>query len=101
MAEHYCKKWSDVYANKEIEKYFLRFYLKDLLYPHKNLVTGAFADYFEKVNGFRNHSSYQVNSRIRDVHASLLYSEYNTKKHKAIIGLYNEINRELNSPKLL
>jgi asparagine synthetase B (glutamine-hydrolysing) len=100
MAKHYSKRWVDVYADKEIEDYFLRFYLKDVLYPHKNLVVGAFADYFEKVNGFRRHSSYQVNSKLRDVHELLLKSKYNTKNHKAIIGLYNEIDKQNKQLKL-
>ena len=79
----------------QIEEYFLKFPLKSLLSPHKNLVTTAFKDYFDSVGGFRKHSSYQVNSRITDFHELLLDSKYNIRESKAVIAIYNNIAEEL------
>jgi asparagine synthetase B (glutamine-hydrolysing) len=91
MAKNYNIEFIDVYEDIEIENFFLQFGLEVVLKPHKHLVTSAFKDYFDKMGGFRKHCSYQVNSKLRDFHEELLTSKYNTKNHKAIIGLYNEI----------
>ena len=57
----------------------------------------AFNDYYQKGAYYRDQTdhSYQINSRLRDLHDMLLKSKYNTKGHKAIIGLYNDIAREV------
>lgn len=91
LGEHYGINYVDTYEDKAIEDFFLQFYLKDLLKPHKHIVTSAFKNEFDSVGGFRHQSSYQVNSRTRDFHAELLNSQYNENEHKGIIGLYNEI----------
>ena len=95
MALDYGVKWVDAYADKRIEEFFLQFSLKDIIRPHKNIVTRAFSEYFDRVGGHRKHSSYQINSRTNQFHDELLRSKYNTKNHKAIIGLYNQIAKEL------
>jgi hypothetical protein len=100
MAKKYGIDFIDVYENKDIENYFLQFSLSALLTPHKNLVTTSFKDYFDKVGGFRKHSSYQVNSKTRDFHEMLLQSKYNTSNHKAVIGIYNEISKNNKNLKL-
>jgi len=96
LSNQYGINFIDAYADKAIEDYFLQFSLDALLTPHKNLVTTAFKDYFDKVGGYRKHSSYQVNSKIRDYHEQLLSSKYNTNNNKEEIGIYNRIKRELN-----
>lgn len=57
----------------------------------------AFDDYYKKGAYYRDQTehSYQINSRLRDLHDMLLKSKYNKNGYKAIIGLYNEIAREV------
>lgn len=95
MALHYRIKWVDAYADKKIEDFFFQFKLIDIIKPHKNIVVKAFDDYFKRVGGHRKHSSYQINSKTNLFHDELLRSKYNTKCHKGIIGLYNEIAKEV------
>jgi asparagine synthetase B (glutamine-hydrolysing) len=95
LGGHYNINYIDTYEHKAIEDFFLRFYLKDLLKPHKHIVTSAFKKEFDSVGGFRHQSSYQVNSRTRDFHDNLLNSKYNKNSHKGVIGLYNQMAKEL------
>lgn len=57
----------------------------------------AFEDYYKKGAYYRDQTdhSYQINSRLRDLHDMLLESKYNINGHKAIIGLYNDIAKEV------
>lgn len=57
----------------------------------------AFDDYYKKGAYYRDQTdySYQINSRLRDLHDMLLESKYNINGHKAIIGLYNDIAKEV------
>jgi len=95
MASYYGIKWIDAYADKKIEDFFLQFKLIDIIRPHKNIVVKAFSDYFRRVGGHRKHSSYQINSRTNLFHDELLRSKYNTKCHRGIIGLYNQIAKDM------
>ena len=100
MAKNYKIDFVDVYESKEIENFFLKFELKTLLKPHKHLVTKTFENYFNKIGGFRNHSSYQVNSKIRDFHENLIKSKYNKRNSKNVIAIYNDIANEYKSTQL-
>ena len=91
MAKFYGVNFINVYADKSIEDFFLRFPLKQILYPHKHLVTSAFEDYFNKIGGFRLHSPYQINSKTSEFHELLLESKYNKRSSKAVIAIYNDI----------
>ena len=57
----------------------------------------AYEDYYKRGAYYRDQTehSYQVNSKLRDCHDRLLKSKYNKAGHKAVIGLYNEIAREV------
>jgi asparagine synthetase B (glutamine-hydrolysing) len=96
MAQSFGIKFFDAYADKKIQDYFLKFTLKSLLTPHKNLVTLAYKDEFDKMGGFRKHESYQVNSKITDFHEQLLNSKYNKRNSKGVIAIYNDIKESLN-----
>jgi hypothetical protein len=100
MASAYNKEFVNVYACSEIENFYLQFTYKAITVPHKALTVQAFAPEFEACGGARKHSSYQVNSRITDVHEQLLASKYNWQKHQAVIGLYNQMKYDIKNPKL-
>ena len=82
----------DFYLCKEIEDWFLQFESLSLYKPYEKYPSvAAFRDYYDKGRFYRKHSSYQTNSKLKNVHDKLLYSKYNKRGHKAIIGLYNEM----------
>ena len=94
MGESFGINFFDAYCHKDIEKYFLKFPLKSLLSPHKNLVTLAYKTEFDKMGGFRKHESFQINSKINEFHQKLLNSKYNKRNSKAVIAIYNDIKKE-------
>ena len=101
LADKYGKKHIDFYADendKSIEAFLLQYSFDAINKPFdKYPSVVAYADYYEAEPLYRDQTehSYQINSRLRDCHDRLLNSRYNRCGHKAIIGLYNQIAREL------
>lgn len=98
FAGNYKKKNIDFYASKKIEEYLLRYTFKAINTPvPKYPSILAFEDYYAMEPFYRDQTehSYQINSRLRDCQDKLLRSKYNIAGHKAIIGLYNEIAKEI------
>lgn len=98
FASHYGKTNIDFYADKKIEQFLLQYTYKAINKPYpKYAVIAAFMDYYKREPFYRDQTdhNYQVNSRLRECQDMLLHSKYNTKGHKAIIGLYNQIAKEI------
>lgn len=97
-AGRFGKKNTDFYNTPAIFDYIGQFSLAAINKPvPKYASIKAFDDYYKKGAYYRDQTdhSYQINSRLRECHDRLLASKYNPKKHKAIIGVYNDIAKEL------
>lgn len=81
----------DVYNSKEITEFFNKFTVGAINKKHKLLSVGAFSDYFNKIGGYREHSSFQVNSKLRDDFSGLIKSKYNTTNSKSVVSIYNRL----------
>lgn len=95
---HYGKSNIDFYDDKAIFDFCNQFSFSAINKPVvKGAAIRAFMDYYQMGSYYRDQTdhSYQINSRLRDCHDRLLTSAYNKHGHKAIIGLYNEIAREV------
>ncbi len=98
FAKHYGKQYSDFYDSKKIEQFLLKYTYAAINKPYaKYASVVAFMDYYKAEPFYRDQTehSYQTNSKLKDCQDMLLHSKYNTKGHKAIIGLYNQIAREM------
>ena len=94
----YGKENIDFYNTPMIFDYINQFSLGAINKPFmKAASVMAFDDYYKKGAYYRDQTehSYQINSRLRDLHDMLLESKYNLGGHKAIIGLYNDIAKEM------
>lgn len=86
----------DFYNFKALEDWFLQFKASALNSPYEKYPSiAAFIDFYKQGPFRRHHSSYQINSKLRDVHDKLLWTSYNKTKAKAIIAVYNSLAREL------
>lgn len=97
-AKNFNKNNIDFYNTKDIFDYVNQFSLHAINKPcMKAMSIMAFKDYYDKGAYYRDQTdhSYQINSRLRDLHDMLLESKYNTNGSKAIIGIYNSIAKEL------
>jgi hypothetical protein len=89
----------DVYASGKIQEWFKLFTVETLHRAEdgsrlqKSPSLYAFEDYYGRGHYYRDPSSYQVNSNLREFHEGLLWNEkYNPgRKFKNVIGVYNAI----------
>lgn len=64
----------------------------------KQIALDAFPEYWKRGRWYRTNSSMQLNSGLRDFYDTLLDSPViNASGHKSIVGLYNQLLRELNA----
>lgn len=105
-------KWSDTYGDYYINTMYCRIgcaalvktiCINDKLKSCDSSITiinggrlsvisvGAFSDYFNKIGGYREHSSFQVNSKLRDDFSGLIKSKYNTTNSKSVVSIYNRL----------
>lgn len=96
MASAYGKENTDVYFNEGVETFFRQFTARAINKPkEKALSIFGFRDEFNQLGGYREHSSYQINSGLAESHEQLLRSVYNTRNSKSVIGIYNDIAASL------
>jgi len=102
FGKQYGKVCKDIYHDEDVEEYFRKYPVKWLNKPkEKQLSYGAFQKYFDVGNFYRHRQSYQVNSRLRDIHDEvLLNSEWNRKGYKVIIPIYRDIEKTIGFEKL-
>lgn len=81
----------DCYQDKSIVDYFRTFEVKALNRKHKLLSVGAFHEWFNLIGGYREHSSFQINSKLDKTFEKLLHSKYNTSGNKSVVGIYNKL----------
>lgn len=96
--QHFGKVNIDFYNSDRIFDFMNTFSLGAINKPMMKAASIiAYEDYYSKGAYYRDQTdhSYQINSRLRDLHDMLLESKYNTGGHKAIIGLYNDIAKEM------
>lgn len=92
FGKQYGKECIDAYHWKPIVDWFAKHPAKSLNRPYeKHPSIEAFRDYYGQAPFRRAHSSYQVNSGLRDFHDGLLKSQHNTRRRKAVIALYRDI----------
>lgn len=78
LGKDYGKTLVDVYHTPEINAWFYQWPIDDLHRPFEKAATVlAFGDYFKQGAFRRPHSSYQKNSKLKDMHFALLGTEYN------------------------
>ena len=98
FARQYGKENIDFYGSQEIEDFLLQYTYKAINSPFmKYASVAAYRDFYDREPFYRDltEHSYQINSKLKGCHDRLLLSKYNTKRHKSIIGLYNEIARSV------
>jgi len=99
-----CRKMGvdvvDCYRQKPIIDYMLSLRYDQLHNPSfKGLALLGFSEFWRKKPWYRNPekqaSFLQVVSGIREFHDVLLTTPYNKNKHKAVVGIYNDIKKEV------
>lgn len=102
FGENYNKTCIDIYNDSDIENYFLKYPAKWLNKPKQKMLSlGAFQDFFDSGSFYRRRDSYQVNSKLRDIHDKvLLNSEWNINKNKVILPVYKNIMNNMFSKPL-
>lgn len=98
LASYYGKENVDFYNSKEIFSWMKQFSLGAINRPYMKYPSViAYMDYYNLGNYYRDQTehSYQINSKLRDCHDMLLRSKYNKNGNKAIIGIYNQIAKEI------
>ena len=94
-------RMDDVYATALIQEWFKQFAIDDLHLSEDGMrlikapSIYAFEDYYSRGNYYRQPSSYQVNSSLREFHDGLLWNEKYNPDHKAksVIAIYNRMAR--------
>jgi hypothetical protein len=96
FAAYYQKRSFDFYHSPAIEQWFLQFKVKALHSPYEKYPSvAAFVDFYQHGNFRRSHSSYQINSGLREVHDQLLRSPYNQRKAQSVVAIYNDLAKEI------
>lgn len=96
LARKFGKEVIDFYDFHEGIDWFMQFKLSAINSPfQKAPLVLCWKSWYDKGNFYKKHSDYQANSRLRDFYGTLLQSGYNKAGHKSVIGLYNQIAREL------
>jgi asparagine synthetase B (glutamine-hydrolysing) len=91
-AAHFNKRNVDFYHCKEIEQWFLQFKAVSLNRPYEKYPSvAAFQDYYSRGKFRRLHSSYQINSGLKEAHERILQTRHNQRKAKAMIAIYNDL----------
>lgn len=86
----------DPYRDEVLGEFLLSIPWEQLQKPKpKEILQEAFPEFFS-IAPFRKHSSYQINSGIRDLHDTLLEGT----GHQAVVAVYNRIAADLESPRL-
>jgi asparagine synthetase B (glutamine-hydrolysing) len=103
LSQRYCEEehgvaFVDIFLDDDMFDFAMQFDWRELNTPkEKYLAYLAFEEYFEAGEKFfRKHSSYQIESGLREYHDLLLQQPHlNVKGHKAIIGIYNYIYKQM------
>lgn len=91
-AQQWKKRSIDFYHCDQIEQWFLQFKAMALHKPYEKYPSiAAFSDFYGQGSFRRLHSSYQLNSGLKETHERILYSSYNQRKAKAMIAIYNDL----------
>lgn len=87
---------SDPFNFKSLIDFMLGLTFDQMHKPKQKIIAvRAFPEFWAQGSWYRLHDSYQVNSRIREFHDVLLSHPINKRGHRAIVGLYNELLRDL------
>lgn len=77
-------------------EYSLNLPMAVINYPKiKGIAALAFPEFWLENNWYRINSPMQVNSGLREWHDTLIQSEYNHRRSKSVIGVYNDLFRDL------
>lgn len=91
----------DPYMDPKIIDFFGSLKFADMHKPRQKYIgLAAFPEFWKKGNWYRESSNFQINSRLREFHDTLLQSPLNTAGHKSVVGIYNRINNEQNGQHL-
>jgi len=92
FAEVYQKRNEDFYNCAEITDWFRQFTVRAINKPYDKYPSiAAFADFYRLGRFKRAHSSYQINSGLKDSHLRLLDTQYNRRNAKSIVAIYNDL----------
>lgn len=85
----------DPYLYPDLKAFFLSLTFADMHRPKQKYIgLQAFPEFWKAGAWYRESSNFQINSRLREFHDTLLQSPYNTGNHKNVVGIYNRIKNE-------
>lgn len=83
------------YHNKEIFDYLLQFSWSQINKPkNKTIIIKEYSEYFNIKRLYRPRGSQQIEAGIRELHDTLLTSDWNTNNRKRVNELYEDIRSE-------
>ena len=96
MAKTFGKRLIDPFYSNKISAYLSGYTWEKLNKPYQKMpIRNAFKSEFKKLK-VRNHTNLQKgDSGISDVFEKLLKTELNNKNYKSVVGIYNQIRRDL------
>jgi asparagine synthetase B (glutamine-hydrolysing) len=87
----------DPYLRPEVVDFFVSLDFTDMHKPKQKYIgLRAFPEFWSRGAWYRESSNFQINSRLREFHDTLLQSEYNTAGHKDVVGIYNRMKNDGN-----
>jgi asparagine synthetase B (glutamine-hydrolysing) len=88
----------DPYLRPEVVAFFVSLNFADMHKPKQKYIgLAAFPEFWKRGAWYRESSNFQINSRLREFHDTLLQSPLNIHGHKSVVGIYNRIKNEQNN----
>lgn len=94
LARHHAKVLYDPYCSKELQDLFAGATWEEINVPHEKQITINAFERFKDVKSTKANLQ-KGDSGIADSFEQLLTSKFNTKGYKSVVGVYNEIYRQI------
>ncbi len=95
VCEAFGTSFYDPYLRPEIVEFFVSLNYSDMHRPRQKYIgLAAFPEFWKRGSWYRESSNFQINSRLREYHDTLLKSKYNTAGNKGVVGIYNRMRHE-------
>jgi asparagine synthetase B (glutamine-hydrolysing) len=95
VCDSYGMSIYDPYLLPNVIEFFLSLTHDEMHHPKQKYIgLLAFPEIWSRGAWYRESSNFQINSRLREFHDTLLQSKYNTGDHKSVVGIYNRMTNE-------
>jgi asparagine synthetase B (glutamine-hydrolysing) len=98
VCEAFSTSFYDPYLRPDVVEFFVSLNNADMHKPRQKYIgLAAFPEFWKRGSWYRESSNFQINSRLREFHDTLLQSKYNTTGNKNVVGIYNRMKHDQNS----